>query len=209
MQISTKRYVIAVALLSVTAFLTFGDYANQSYSGTLYTRDVPMTIGKWSGRELPMDESTYEILETRDAFSRDYVNPAGERAMLTVVFSQSNRKVSHPPEVCLSGGGWSRIERDIQHVAYGDRSLRVNRLVLQKGERKQVILYLYKAGEKLTPNYYHQQLNIVLNGMISKNVSSALIRVSCVVYNNDVEKATALAKRLTQEAMPILRERLP
>ena len=209
MQISIKRYVIVVILLLVTALLTFGAYKDQNYSGELYTSNIPMTIGRWSGRELSTDERTYEVLETRDMFSRDYSTPNGERVLFTIIFSQSNRKVSHPPEVCLSGGGWERINRDIQRITYGNTSLDINRIVLQKGEREQVILYLYKAGDRLTPNYYNQQLNIIVNGMINRNVSSALIRVSCSVENDDVEGATALAKGIFQEAINNVLNKIP
>ena len=66
MQISIKRYVIVVILLLVTGILTFGAYNDQSYSGILYTQNVPMAIGIWSGMELSTAERTYEVLETRD-----------------------------------------------------------------------------------------------------------------------------------------------
>ncbi len=205
----SKRYLIIVILLLVTAFITFGAYSTKSYSGVLHTQNIPMRIGSWYGRDIPMGERTYDVLETRDAFMREYASSIGDRAMLTVVFAQSNRKVAHPPEVCLTGGGWSRTGRDIHTVVVGDRTLRFNRLILQRGSEKQVVLYLYKAGSRLTPNYYSQQLNIIMNGMLRKDTSSALIRISCYVDGDGVEEPLSMLNKFAGEVIPVLEQHLP
>ena len=204
-----KRYLIIVILLLVTAFITFGAYSTKSYSGVLHTQNIPMRIGSWYGRDIPMGERTYDVLETRDAFMREYTSSIGERASLTVVFAQNNRKVAHPPEVCLAGGGWSRTDRDIHSVVAGDRTLRFNGIILQKGSEKQVVLYLYKAGSKLTPNYYSQQLNIIVNGMFRKDTSSVLIRISCRSDDRDVETSSRLLSKFAGEVIPVLEQHLP
>ena len=206
---STKKYLIAIVLLSVTAFITFGAYSTRSYSGALYTQDIPTIIGGWYGKDIPMDERTYDILETRDAFMREYVNSGNEKVLLAVVFALSNRKVAHPPEVCFAGGGWSRTDKDIETVRVGNQTVKANRLILQKGSEKQVALYLYKAGDRFTPNYYAQQFNVILNGMLHKSTSSALIRISSSTAGDDVEEATKLVSKFAGQIIPILEEHLP
>jgi EpsI family protein len=203
-----RRYVIAIVLLSATAFITFGAYSTRSNSDVLYTGNIPIIVGDWYGKDIPMDDNTYDILETRDAFMRQYVNSSNERVMFTIVFARDNRKVAHPPEVCFSGGGWERANRDIQTMSAGNLAVKANRLILQKGTEKQVVFYLYKAGEKFTPNYYAQQLNIILNGMLRKDTSSALIRVSSM-DNGDVAEATDRVRRFAEEMIPIVEEYLP
>jgi len=200
--------LILAGLLSATFFITFGAYSIRDYSDELYTRNIPIVVGNWYGKEFPMDERTYQILETRDAVMREYVNQDGESVLLALVFSQNNRKVSHPPEVCFVGGGWERTKRDTEIITAGDQEIKVNRLTLQKNSEKQVVLYLYKSGDKLVSNYYAQQFNIVLNGMLHKDTSSALIRISTMT-NNDEDKALALTKKFTGEIIPILEKLLP
>jgi EpsI family protein len=205
----SKRYLIIVILLLVTAFITFGAYSTKSYSGVLHTQNIPVRIGNWYGRDIPMDERTYDILETRDAFIREYTGSAGEKATLTVVFARNNRRVAHPPEVCLAGGGWSRTDRDIHSIVVGSRTLGFNRIILQKGSEKQIVLYLYKAGSRLTPNYYSQQLNIIMNGMLRKDTSSALIRLSCYVDGDSVEEPLSMLNKFAGEVIPVLEQHLP
>jgi len=201
--------MIAAILLSVTAFTTFGAYSTRSYSGALYTQSIPMAIGDWNSRDLPVSERTYDILETKDIITREYSNSRGDRVFLSVVFARSNRKVAHPPEVCFAGGGWSRIDRDAHSILINDKPLRFNRLVLQRGTERQIAMYLYKSGKRLTNNFYAQQLNIILNGMLHRNVSSALIRVSSYSAGGDIGKSTELAGEFAKKVIPIIEDRLP
>jgi len=210
----TKRYLIAAVLIMVTAFMTFGAYSTRSYNGVLYTQNIPMIMGdNWYGKRLPMDERTYDVLETRDAFVGEYRNSGNEKVLFTVIFAKSNRKVAHPPEVCLVGGGWSRINKDLETLMVassgGDRkTLKMNSLTLRRGAEEQVVLYLYKAGKRFTPNYYTQQFNIILNSMLYKDTSSALIRISSMT-DGDVEGAKSRIREFAEEVIPILEKRLP
>ena len=205
----TKRYLMVAVLLLVVGAITFGAYSTRDYSGVLYTQSIPMIVGDWYGREVPMDERTYEILETKDAIMREYTNSDNERVLLAIVFAADNRKVAHPPEVCFAGGGWSRTDKVVQTVTVENRTIEVNRLLLKKGANKQIVLYLYKAGGKLTPNYYSQQLNIILNGMLRRKTSSALIRVSSLADGDDVKGAMERTRKFTGEVIPVLEEYLP
>ncbi|MGQ9609408.1 MAG: exosortase C-terminal domain/associated protein EpsI [bacterium] len=208
MPISNKRFIIAFILLSFTAIITYGSYSLRNYSDELYTPKIPLIIGNWYGKELGMDERTYKILETKDAIMREYIN-SNDTVLLAIVFSQDNRKVAHPPEVCFAGGGWERSDRGIETLIINGREIKMNRLILQKDSWKQVVLYLYKSGDKLTENYYAQQFNIILNGMLSKDTSSALIRVSANVYDGDVSEKIALTKNFFREIIPIIEQKLP
>jgi len=214
MQNSTKRFIIASVALLVTAVITFGAYSLKNYSGELYTQRIPLFIGEWQGKELGMDERTYEILETKDTIMRQYTLPSqsgdpNESMMLAVVFSQNNRKVAHPPEVCFAGGGWERSDKGIETIMIGNRELRMNKLILQKDSWRQVALYIYKSGDRLTENYYAQQINIILNGMIRKDTSSALIRFSSVTSEDSINETLALTKRFAGEIIPVLEKKLP
>ena len=205
---SVKRYLITVILLLLTAVLTFRAYSLKNYSGELYTSNIPIIVSDWYGKDLPIDKRTYEILETDDVMMRKYVNSDEETISLAVVFSQNNRKISHPPEVCFSGGGWSITNRDIQFVTINGKEIKTNRLILEKGSEKLVVLYLYKAGDIFTSNYYIQQFDIILNSLLHRNTSSALIRISTGILT-DIDKTTILLKQFTKDMVPLLESSLP
>lgn len=206
---STKRFIIVFMLLIVTALITFNAYSTKKHSGLLYTSNIPMNIGNWYGRELVMDERTYDILETKDAVMIEYTNPNNESIILTIVFSQNNRKVSHPPEVCFVGSGWSRTSRESEEIDINGYKVKVNKLVLRREPFEQYVIYLYKSGSRFTANYYAQQFNIILNGMLRRDTSSALIRISSYVSERDDRKVKALAEAFLKETLPILSKILP
>ncbi len=208
MQNSIKRFIIVFLLLSFTAIITYGSYSMKNHSGELYTHNIPFIIGSWFGRELGMDERTYEILETRDAIMREYTN-YNDSIVLAIVFSQDNRKVAHPPEVCFAGSGWERADKGVETLIIDGREIKMNKLILQKNSWKQIVFYLYKSGDRLTENYYAQQINIILNGMLRKNTSSALIRVSTNISGDDISEKMALTKSFIAEIIPIIEQKLP
>jgi EpsI family protein len=204
-----KRFLIVSTLLLITAIITFGAYSTKSYSGILYTKDIPLIVGNWFGSDLKIDERTYEILETRDLIMRKYINANSDSVILAVIFSQNNRKIAHPPEVCFTGAGWVKTDRGSEKIIIEGYEFVMNRLILQKDTYTQIALYLYKSGKRLTPNYFFQQINIILNGALHKDTSNALIRISVLSSESNIEKSIILAKEFAKEIIPILEKKLP
>ena len=74
----------------------------------------PMEVGDWVAEDMPLTEREYAILETRNVFVRKYTNQKTDDILyLFVVYSQSNRKVSHPPEICYTGAGNILIDKEL------------------------------------------------------------------------------------------------
>ena len=209
----SKAHLLVAALpLLITAILTFGAYSVINYSGKLYTEDIPMIIGDWYGKDLPISERVYEILETRDTFTREYVSTNGERILFTVVFAQSNRKVAHPPEVCIRGAGWNISPMESETIALTGGKIdkvTMNKFLLKRGNEIEIVLYLYKAGDMYTTSYYRHQINVVLNSILRKNSSAALIEIIVPAHGDDLVKTTKVAKKFAKLTLPILSERLP
>jgi len=63
-----------------------------------FFKEFPLHIASWSGVDIPPDERTLEILETRNVLSREYWQSDGEKIHLLLVSSQRDRRVAHPPE---------------------------------------------------------------------------------------------------------------
>jgi len=217
-----KRYIIAVALFMVTAIVTFGAFSKGVYSKKLYTADIPLVIGSWYGREIPMDERTYELLETRDTIMREYVNATGDKVVLTVVHSRENLRVVHAPDVCLSGGGSSICEKVTEVVSFNDfgysanasgseppKRAVFNNFTVGKGSEKQAFFFLYKCGAKLTHKALQMQFDFFINKALRRSHGVALIRFSAHAVNGDLESATRRAKQFAAEAMPVLLKYLP
>ena len=205
----------------VTAIVTFGAFSKVVYSDKLYTADIPLIIGNWYGREIEIDEHTYELLETRDTIMREYTNDLGDKVVLVVVYSRENVRVVHAPDICLPGGGFSICEKATEVVSFsrdnnplppllrGTQQPAVfNNYTIGDGSQKQPVFFLYKSGTKLTPNPLQMEFDFFINKALRRPHSAALIRLSYAV-NGNLENATLKTKQFATEVMPVLLKYLP
>lgn len=175
---------------------------------------LPATIDiagrAWTGRDLVMDENTLAILETRDYLYRRYTADGENPVDFCIIFSRDNRKGTHPPDLCLEGGGQDIVEkRDVVvHGVAGRGDLACRALVVHSGARAEYFLYVYKCGSSYTPSFWTQQAVIFTNGLLSRNASGALIRVSTPVAG-DVEAANRRSMQMLGSAIPYLDAALP
>ena len=160
--------------------------------------------------DMEMDEQTMTILETRDYLFRRYVRAGAPPTDFCIVFSEDNRKGTHPPDLCLEGGGQdiiAKADRTLDGVE-GRGRVACRELIVQSGRQNYYHLYTYRCGNAYTPSFWEQQLSIFLNGLFNDNASGALIRVSTPVIGN-VDAARQRAERLLAVAVPYLDRNLP
>lgn len=175
---------------------------------------IPESIAEpgrvWSSVSMALSEREMDILETHDYVYRTYMDGVGDPVDLCVVFSGDNRKGTHPPDVCLEGGG-SRI------VAHFDRTvevgpgqgMRVRELVTSYGGHMAYYCYFYKCGDSFTSSFYEQQWKIIWNGMRGRNSSGALIRYSTVMADmQSLGRARERVDGLIGATFPAIRDRL-
>jgi len=197
-------YITIVVLLVVTSVLSLKLFAEQRRDHDLVDiRKFPLTIGDWKGRDLPVTEREYEILETRNLISRAYTNPDGENIYLFIIYSETNRSVFHPPEVCLIGSGVTISDKKTDTVDLRKKSIIANKLYTEKNGRKDVALYCYKTGNFYTNSYYVQQALFAFNQLFGKNRGGATIRVTTQMGPDEAASLDKL-KVFMKEAISIM-----
>lgn len=203
---SIVSYTILVALLVITSIVSIRLFVRQRSDHDLLDVHVfPHTIGDWKGADLEVTEKEYRILETRNLISREYTNSANEQLHLFIVYSETNRSVFHPPEVCLIGSGVTINDITNEKFNAGKNEFLIKKLYLEKNKRKDVALYCYKAGNFYTNNYYLQQVYFILNQLLGKRRGGATIRVSMPMRGNE-EETVAVLKKFMQDVTEILEE---
>ena len=207
-----KKYLFIIFLFSIVAFFSWKLYFFQtSQKDTVNIHDFPKTINDWTSEELSISDDVYAILETKNAFVRRYKSPEGKEVYLYLVYSQFNRKVAHPPEVCYSGSGITIVNnvKEIMPVQGLKEPIAANRLLLEKVNFQQFSYYWFKVGEVFTPNYWKQQFLIARNSLMGKNKGSALIRLSVDILDGNQENSVASAKEFTNLVVPVIQKFLP
>jgi len=114
--------------------------------------------------------------------SRTYINPAGERIMLSVAYGgdQSDATRAHRPEVCYPAQGFQVMSSDIGNLDVAGQSLRVRRLVAKQGNRNEPVTYWIVVGEKVTITGTEQKLAQLSYSVRGQVPDGMLVRVSTI-----------------------------
>jgi len=207
-----RKFIFVLLLLSLSGFVSWNYYFKvYRQEDQVNIHLFPTSVGDWISEEIPITEDDYAILETRNAFTRKYKTPEGQSVNLFIVYSESNRKVSHPPEICYLGSGISVIDNTHSLITSEDQKevIKANRLLLEHGRFHQVAYYWFKVGDTFVSNYWKQQVMIVFNTLLGRPSSSALIRVSTTIRDHDIAKADEGVQSFTRGIIPHLYNFLP
>lgn len=194
-------YIAVVIFLSITCFLSLNLYATQRTDHDLLDISTfPNNIGAgWKGTDLTITEKEYNILETRNLFLRKYVNASEDPIYLLMVYSETNRSVFHPPEVCFTGSGVTILDKTVEKVRVGGRSFTVNKMIVEEGGKRELAYYCYKAGNLYLSNFYLHQIKFSLNQILGTRKGGATIRITAPLKDGSPEKALTFLKEVIKE----------
>lgn len=163
----------------------------------------------WTSSDMELSELEMTILETRDYLMRTYADGRGTPVDLCIVFSEDNRKGTHPPDVCLEGGGSRIVSKHDRTIDVAGTALPVRELVVQMGERPVYFAYFYKCGDTFTPSFYWQQVVIIWNGLSRQNAAGALVRYSTPMGSvGDIAGARSRTDELVRATFPHIKAKL-
>jgi EpsI family protein len=218
MKKDAKFIFIIVSLL--LACMVSWSYYFRSYSqkDTYDINAFPKTIGSWQSEDMEITEEEFAILETRNAFARRYFNPEGKEVIAYIIYSQNNRKVSHPPELCYTGAGATIISHTPFSIPAPNNTsidsqkpvfpILTNRLLIEQGRAQEVVFYWFKVGNSFIASYWKQQLLIAFKTLTGKPSSSAMIRISANTRGG-LPKAESDCTEFIQLITPTLFKYLP
>jgi EpsI family protein len=205
---TNKNFLIIVFALILTTIISFALYFPKRMENTLLEKisSFPKNIGDWTSEDIALTEREYALLETRNLIVRNYINKNGDAIDLYIIYSPSNRKVIHPPEICLQGGGATITNK--KHVQITD-SIRATQLILEQDASRDLVVYWYKSAELNTDDYLKQQIKVVLDRIQGKETSAALIRTATKIEDGKVEPALERIKAFCSAIEPLLNKYVP
>lgn len=117
--------------------------------------------------------------------SRTYVNPQGERVMLSVAYGgdQSDGTRAHRPEVCYPAQGFDILSNVRTELGLEGGEMKVRRLVARLGGRIEPITYWVTVGEFTATSGTEQKLAQLRYGVRGTIPDGLLMRVSTIDAN--------------------------
>jgi len=180
---------------------------------------LPMYLAGWEGRRLPdSDQRILDILGVDDYINRSYFRKDSPPVSLYIGYYQSQRSGEsiHSPMNCMPGSGWIPIRNErISIPVNNSEVIEVNRITIQKGAVRQVVLYWYQSQGRVIASEYMGKIYTVLGAMRNNRTDGALVRVISQISANAPlevmaeELAEKAAIEFTQALFPLLVDYLP
>ena len=206
----SPQYLLAVALLVGTIlllrFYAHGEVIPLKQDFAAFPLEV---AERWRGQELGRDKEILDVLKVDDFMMRLYQTKRREPVWLYVGYYKSQRTgvTYHSPLNCLPGAGWSIQSREVIPLPFRE-TVRVNRVLIQKGLDKQLILYWYQDRGRIIANEYWAKGFLVWDAMTRNRTDGALVRISVPVEDSS-ERAFAIGVEFLKDVFPLLNRYLP
>ncbi len=145
--------------------------------------DIPLRLGAWSGISMTFDAGTLENAGVDQYIMRAYADDDCLPVSVYIGFysRQGVGRTIHSPRRCYTGSGWevaSCERRLIPLVRAPGGEIPVNRLLLRKDDRMQVVYYWFQSRGKAITSEYREKLHLVLDTIVLGRNDGALVRIS-------------------------------
>lgn len=217
---SLRALTLAVMFVATTLLLAQASKAEPTpIRQTL--ADLPVVLEGWQGRvERDFEPAIVKELGVDDYANRSYFAPDGRRLGLYIGYHSSQRQgdTIHSPLNCLPGAGWTPREqgRTLLPVTDSDsggpREIEINRVVIERGLDRQLVLYWYQSHGRVVASEYWGKIYTVVDAIRHNRTDAALVRVIAPVASKEPEDlagAEKAAREFVQTLFPQLGRYLP
>lgn len=186
---------------------------------------LPMRIGVWEGQEQPaMDPRILKVLGADDYVERTYRRAGGADVGLYIGYyrNQHQGDTMHSPLNCLPGAGWNPMQKSVIDIPVSgansscardvQRTIRVNRIVIERGMTRQLVLYWYQSHGRVVASEYWGKIYTVLDSIRLNRTDAALVRIMSPILSLDAEAdkdAENAAVDFVRLLFPLLERHLP
>jgi EpsI family protein len=183
----------------------------------------PLQLGDWVCRERErMDEKTIENLGASDYLICDYRREE-PRADVLVYLGYHETQIRregggagensiHPPKHCLPGSGWDIIGQGMVFLdlpGLPERPALVNRLVIAKGEARQLVYYWYQTQGRVIAEDWRKIVYLSWDRARTRRTDGALVRLTVPIYHKDDDAAEQQLLEVAGLLLPRLEQYVP
>jgi len=149
--------------------------------------EFPLELdGGWSGSTGYLEKIYIDALKFTDYVMIDYVGEDKGTVNFYSAYYDSQKKgaSAHSPRSCIPGGGWritSLKAHAIKDTTIDGVPMVVNRLLIEKGETKQLVYYWFQQRGRVVTNEYLMKWFLFWDAMTRSRTDGALMRLTTVL----------------------------
>jgi exosortase D (VPLPA-CTERM-specific) len=175
----------------------------------------PMNLEAWQGKRGQIEGIYLDVLKLDDYLMADYVNSRRELVNFYVAYYSSQRKgeSAHSPRTCIPGGGWHIKEittKGIDGAIINGVPLKVNRVIIQNGDNRQLVYYWFQQRGRNITNEYLVKWYIFWDALTRNRTDGALVRLAALAPSSrDLAEVDELLADFARAAAGPLRNYVP
>lgn len=175
----------------------------------------PTQVDSWTGRRSVLEQIYLDALKLDDYIMADYLRGGREMVNFYVAWYDSQRagNSAHSPRSCLPGGGWRMTQFDqvdVGDVQVAGKPLRVNRVQIELGNRKQLVYYWFQQRGRVVTNEYLVKWYLFVDSLTKQRTDGALVRlVTPLDIGEPVEQADRRLVEFASQVAPRLEHFVP
>jgi EpsI family protein len=204
------------SVLALGATLTLGVDAQQRLPLRAPLAEViPLTLAGFRGRDVAIPDDERRVAGVTTYLARAYTDSGadqGDQHGFTLYIGYYDRQTQgrtiHSPKNCLPGSGWAPLASGRATITTMAGSVTVNRYLLQKDNRRALVLYWYQGRGRVAFNEYRVKWDLLRDATLKHRSEEALVRV-VVPVTSSADSAFDLAADVAQRVIPNLYRALP
>ncbi len=218
-----SKLIVAIAFLALNVYT----YYFLAHQAVIPPRErlaaFPLEIEDWRcARNEPIDPAIIENLGATDTLVCDYVRADHTRAIglyigyhATQIREEGGGSAEnsiHPPAHCLPGSGWDIIDSrsvPIDLPGLTDPNGTAKRLIIAKGEARQLVYYWYQMGGRVISEDWQKILFVGYDRARRGRTDGALVRFTIGLGRSGDEAAEAELRDFARRVVPLLPRFVP
>ncbi|MBW9258299.1 MAG: VPLPA-CTERM-specific exosortase XrtD, partial [Candidatus Thiodiazotropha sp. (ex. Lucinisca nassula)] len=188
--ITSVHYAILVSVLLIAVCSYYITEQKNYLPDRQQFRSFPLKIGNWEGDDDILEEKYLRSLKLDDYIIGDYSNLSGSIVNFYTAYysSQQAGSAAHSPRSCIPGGGWQIYEVkqvDLPELYVNGEQLKVNRLVIMRGESKKLVYYWFQQRGRIMTNEWLVKWYLFMDGLTKHRTDGALVRLTTNINNGE------------------------
>lgn len=217
------KLLVALAFLGLNAYVYYAFASEQVFPPRESFAAFPLELGDWRCEE--REEIAPDILQNLGAtdylvctYQRDdsisWVNVyiGYHETQVRTEGGGSGETSIHPPAHCLPGSGWDIIAQDkvvLDLEGMPERPAAVNRLVIARGDIRQLVYYWYQERGRVTADDWKKILFQSWDRAREQRTDGALVRFTAPIYRDGEAQAESNLLDVTSRVLPLLPAHVP
>lgn len=178
---TSKRAIVLTIILIAQMAILYGYSRDEDVPHVAPLSTLPTEFPGWTMiREGKVEDEVLAVLRADDTLTRVYSNGQDIASLFIAYFkTQRTGQAPHSPKHCLPGSGWTPSESGFLDIPLPgeNRTIKVNRYVVTRGEDSSIVLYWYQSLDRVVASEYWAKVYLVTDSIRFNRTDTALVRV--------------------------------